>query len=116
MGAGPDLPTLTVSGGSLSRQFHEGEESLPPIHIAISAGRDDICIKIEDRGGGIARDGIAPLPRLASRAREVWLSLSSSAQGWIACGHIRTPRPSSKSPPVGTVSTTRRSEILRHKR
>ena len=28
------------------------------LQVAISAGHDDICIKLSDRGGGIARNGM----------------------------------------------------------
>jgi len=44
---------------AVCEQHMESDQTrLPYVHVAISAGADDICIKISDRGGGIARNGL----------------------------------------------------------
>lgn len=42
-------------------EFRAGAPSLPEVSVVIAEGDDDICIKISDRGGGIARKGMTRL-------------------------------------------------------
>jgi len=39
-------------------EHHKTKAHLPPIQVVIAEGDDDVSIKVSDRGGGIARDGI----------------------------------------------------------
>ncbi|XP_076679032.1 pyruvate dehydrogenase kinase isoform X2 [Andrena cerasifolii] len=36
-------------------EHHEAEGKYPPIEVIVSRGREDICVKMSDRGGGIPR-------------------------------------------------------------
>eukprot|EP00658_Telonema_sp_P-2_P025110 TRINITY_DN20111_c0_g1_i4.p1 TRINITY_DN20111_c0_g1~~TRINITY_DN20111_c0_g1_i4.p1 ORF type:complete len:346 (+),score=96.65 TRINITY_DN20111_c0_g1_i4:192-1229(+) len=39
-------------------EHHRDAHQLPPITVAIAEGDDDVSIRVSDRGGGIARDGM----------------------------------------------------------
>ncbi|KAB0804121.1 hypothetical protein PPYR_01091 [Photinus pyralis] len=36
-------------------EYHGQEQQYPPIHLTISKGNEDVCLKLSDRGGGIPR-------------------------------------------------------------
>ncbi|CAH2007788.1 unnamed protein product [Acanthoscelides obtectus] len=36
-------------------EYHSSEDKYPPINVTLSKGKEDICLKMSDRGGGISR-------------------------------------------------------------
>jgi pyruvate dehydrogenase kinase 2/3/4 len=36
-------------------ETHQESESIPPIKVKIIRGKEDVCVKISDQGGGIKR-------------------------------------------------------------
>ena len=36
-------------------EYHQDSYNVPPIEVTVVRGREDICVKISDRGGGIPR-------------------------------------------------------------
>lgn len=42
-------------------ETHQESDSIPPIQVTIVLGKEDICVKISDRGGGIPRSQVDQL-------------------------------------------------------
>lgn len=36
-------------------ETHQESGNIPPVEVTIVAGKEDICVKLSDRGGGIPR-------------------------------------------------------------
>jgi pyruvate dehydrogenase kinase 2/3/4 len=47
----------------------ESEDGIPPMKVTIVKGKEDICVKISDQGGGIAR----------SQSEQLWKYMYSTA-------------------------------------
>lgn len=42
-------------------EYHGAEDDIPPIKVTIVKGKEDICVKMSDRGGGIPRSHVDQL-------------------------------------------------------
>lgn len=42
-------------------ETHQERESIPPLQVVIVKGKEDICVKISDLGGGIRRSQVDQL-------------------------------------------------------
>lgn len=42
-------------------ETHQENDSVPPLEVTIVKGREDVCVKISDRGGGIRRSQVDQL-------------------------------------------------------
>lgn len=42
-------------------EMHQESDSIPPIKVTIVSGKEDICVKISDVGGGIPRSQVDQL-------------------------------------------------------
>lgn len=42
-------------------EYHGAQDEIPPLQVTIVKGKEDICVKMSDRGGGIPRSQVGQL-------------------------------------------------------